>query len=107
MQTAPTALKSLDLAPGMKSVVLRAFGNDRGPPWWWEQVQADKGLCPLEFKHVTFRNKRSSKDIGALELPFFLLSMLPVYFELRRKYDYVFTFECSLTSFAISFCCTG
>jgi glycosyltransferase involved in cell wall biosynthesis len=103
MQTEPNALESREKIPGMRSVVLRAFGQDTGLPWWWEQVRADKGLCDLEVRHVSFRNKRSSKEIGALELPLFLLSMLPVYLELRRKYDYVFTFECSLTSFAISF----
>lgn len=103
MQNAPNAPELPKKVPGMKSVVLRAFGHDTGMPWWWEQIKSDTGLCDLEVKHVAFRNKRSSKEIGVLELPFFLLSMLPVYFELRRNYDYVFTFECSLTSFAISF----
>jgi glycosyltransferase involved in cell wall biosynthesis len=98
--TAPVLEKNL---PGLKSVVLKGFGPDPGPPWWWQQIQLDAGLCDITVKHLTYRNKRSSKEIGALELPFFLLRMLPVYLGLRRRYDYIFTFECSLTSFAIAF----
>ncbi len=103
MDTSPTAPELQKNIPGLNSVVLKGFGPDPGPPWWWQQIQADAGLCKITVKHLTYRNKRSSKEIGALELPFFLLRMLPVYLELRRQYDYVFTFECSLTSFAMAF----
>jgi len=103
METAPTDLVLQKNLPGLKSVVLKGFGPDPGLPWWWKQIQPDPGLCDLTVKHLAYRNKRSSKEIGALELPLFLATMLPVYLRLRREYDYIFTFECSLTSFAMAF----
>jgi len=92
----------MTLTPATKSVVIK-MGPSAGHPWWWREIQADPGLCSLDVRYVEFRNKRSSKDITLAELPLFALTMLPVYLQLRRDYDYMFTFECSLTTFAFSF----
>ena len=84
-----------------RSVVLTIGLPQNEPPWWWKEIQADKGLCDLEYRRVVYRNKRS-REIGLLELPFVFVKMLLVMIKLRR-YDYVYTFECDLTTFALSF----
>lgn len=86
----------------MRSVVVTFGPEARGLPWWWEEIQADTGLCPLSHIRATFRNKRS-KEISTLELPFVFAKVLFLYLRLRNKYDYIYTFECDLTSFALSF----
>jgi glycosyltransferase involved in cell wall biosynthesis len=84
-----------------KSVVLTIGPPQDEQPWWWQEIQADSGLCDLDHQRVVFRNKRS-QDIGTFELPFVFLKMLVVLIRLRR-YAYVYTFECDLTTFALSF----
>lgn len=89
-------------AEGMRSIVV-AFGPPTDAhPWWWNEIQDDRGLCQLSYERVVFRNKRS-KQITTFELPFLLIKMLFVLVRLRREYDFVYTFECDLTTFALSF----
>ena len=85
----------------MRSVVV-TLGPPLAQPWWWEEIQADPNLCPLAFHRVVFRNK-TARQITGMELAMFLLAMLPTYLRLRRQFDYLFTFECDLTTFAVSF----
>jgi glycosyltransferase involved in cell wall biosynthesis len=85
-----------------RSAVIKLGPRHGGKPWWWDELRADEGLS-LTVHYVQYRNKRSSKEIGALELPLFLLKMLSEYLRLRREYDYVFTFENSLTTFGLAF----
>jgi glycosyltransferase involved in cell wall biosynthesis len=93
--TLKAAVVGLDRAP--------AAGRQQAPPrpWWWEQVKKDEGLCDLDVRTFSFKGKLS-KEISGAELPLFLLKMLPFTWRLRT-FDYVFTFECSLTSFGIAF----
>lgn len=84
----------------IKSAVV-ALGPPLDQPWWWKEVSVEPG-CVLDYRRVVFRNK-GAREVTTSELPGFLTSMLPVYFGLRRRYDFVFTFECDLTTFAISF----
>lgn len=86
----------------MRSVVVTFGLPTNGLPWWWDEIQADRGLCQLSYQRVVFRNKRS-KQITTLELPFLLIKMLFVLVRLRRQYDFIYTFECDLTTFALSF----
>lgn len=86
----------------MRSAILN-FGSAQGLPWWWEEVQDDSALCSIDFESLPFRNKKSSKQVAVWELPLFLMRALPRCLALRGKYDYVFTFECSLSTFALAF----
>lgn len=86
----------------MRSVVVTFGQPTTNLPWWWKEIQKDIGLCPLDYKRVSYRNKRS-KQISTFELPVVLFKMLFVFLELRRKYDFIFTFECDLTTFSLSF----
>lgn len=85
----------------MRSVVV-TLGPPLERPWWWNEIKRDSDLCPLDFRRVVFRNK-TSRQIRTVELPLVLLTLLKEHLELRRRYDYVFTFECDLTTFAFAF----
>jgi glycosyltransferase involved in cell wall biosynthesis len=56
----------------------------------------------MDYIRQEFRGKRS-KEIAALELPFYLLSLLRDLLRLRRRYDYIYTGECDLTGLGIAF----
>jgi glycosyltransferase involved in cell wall biosynthesis len=85
----------------MRSVVV-TLGPPLEKPWWWDEIKADEELCDLEYQRVVFR-KKTAQQISTRELVPFLLHMLPVYLRMRRRFDYVFTFECDLTTFALAF----
>jgi glycosyltransferase involved in cell wall biosynthesis len=85
----------------MRSIVV-AVGPSNELPWWWEQVKLDRELCDVDFMRINFRGKRG-RQISALELPFFLIKVLRLLFALRRKYDYVYTFEADLPGMGIAF----
>lgn len=86
----------------MRSIVVTFGLPTKELPWWWDEIRVDRGLCELSYERVVFRNKRS-KQITTLELPFVLIKMLFVLVRLRRQYDFIYTFECDLTTFALSF----
>lgn len=86
----------------LKSIVVTFGPSVSELPWWWDEIQADRGLCPLSYKRLSFRNKRS-KQLTTIEIFIFTIKMLPVFLDLRKKYDYMYTFECDLTTFALSF----
>lgn len=87
---------------GSRSVVVTFGLPVNSLPWWWTQIQIDRGLCQLSYERIVFRNKQS-KQIRTFELPFLLIKMLFVLVRLRRQYDFIYTFECDLTTFAFSF----
>lgn len=78
------------------------MGPPMSEPWWWKDIDMVRASCGLEFRRVIFRNKRS-QEVKTFELPALLLKMLLVHLQLRKRYDYVFTFECDLPTFAIAF----
>jgi hypothetical protein len=86
---------------GLRSAIV-TIGTQPTMPWWRDEILLDPDLCALSVCQVSFRGK-ASKQATIWELPFFLLHMLPVYLSLRRRYDYMFTFECSLTTFGLAF----
>lgn len=86
---------------GMRSLIL-TVGPSTGLPWWWDEVKRDAGLCELRVDGLNFRDK-TSKQVTALELPAFLAAALPRCLRLRHEVDYVYTFECSLATFALAF----
>lgn len=93
-------IASSDRQP-MRSVIV-TLGPPLDHPWWWDEVHADPDLCPLSFHRVIFNNKRA-REVTTLELPLFFMKMLREYLRLRRRYDYIFTFECDLPTFALAF----
>ena len=100
-QTAANALEAERFNP--RSVVVVLSRTRETPTLWWsDEVRADTGLCALETQGFWF-NGKISRQIRAWEIPWFLLKLLPTYLALRRRYDYMFTFECSLVSFGLSF----
>lgn len=85
----------------MKSAIVR-IGGSEGLPWWWDEVQLDSELCNINIERVNFRNKKS-KQISTLDLPFLSIKILLTLLRLRKKYDYIFTFECDHATFFLSF----
>jgi|MTBAKMStandDraft_1061839.scaffolds.fasta_scaffold08820_4 glycosyltransferase involved in cell wall biosynthesis len=78
------------------------IGKPEIKPWWWDEIKLDPLLCKLDYRRVVFKNK-TSQQIKTSELFFLLIKFLPIVLNIRKKYDFVFTFECSLTSFIIAF----
>jgi len=78
------------------------MGPPQEKPWWWDHLEPDRALCDLEFERFSFADKYS-KDISTLELPLLAARVLLALLRWRRHYEYIYTFECDLLSFLISF----
>ena len=82
--------------------VVATLGARHDGPWWWDDVQKDPGICALHYERLAYKGKYS-QHIRTWELPFVALLVLRRLFAWRRKYEYVFTFECDLVGFAAAF----
>lgn len=88
-------------APAGRSVVL-TLGPPLDRPWWWTEIQDDPHLCRLDYHRIVYRGK-TSRQIGSAELLPVLFVVLREYWRIRPTADYIFTFECDLTTFAVAF----
>ena len=88
-----------------KEKKMRSLVATMGPfhrlPWWWDDIKHDRNLCPIDYKRIVL--KKNQKQTSTLEVFVLFLKLLPVILHIRKKYDFVFTFECDLTSFIIAF----
>ena len=92
MNTKPAAARSLVVT----------MGPPQEKPWWWDDLKPDRALCELDFERFSFSDKYS-KDVSTLELPWLAVRVLLKLLRWRRHYEYIYTFECDLLSFLISF----
>lgn len=82
--------------------LIATLGPYEQKPWWWDSIQLDEGLCKLDYQRIVYKGMRS-QDIRTRELPLVLIEILKKLLQWRRKYDYVFTFECDLVGFSVAF----
>lgn len=86
---------------GCRALVL-TFGPPRGEePWWYAHIDRRPLRCAIEHARVSLGNKYAMQ-VSAWQLPFVLLKVAHVLWRARVRFDYVFTFECDLTSFAVA-----
>lgn len=87
--------------PGCRSLVL-TFGPPRGQkPWWSDHIDPRPLRCEIEHVRISLGN-RYAMQVSAWQLPLVLLKVAHVLWHARSRFDYIFTFECDLTSFAIA-----
>ncbi|ACL73437.1 Glycosyltransferase-like protein [Thioalkalivibrio sulfidiphilus HL-EbGr7] len=94
-----TGRQAADKRP--RSLVV-TLGPWHDKPWWWTHLDADKDLCALDYERLTYKGKHS-QTISTLELPWVMLKVLWHLIGWRRRYEYVFTFECDLVGLSIAF----
>lgn len=86
---------------GCRALVV-TFGPPRGQtPWWAEHIDPRPLQCEIEHVRVSLGDKYAMQ-VSAWQLPLVLLKIARVLWRARSRFDYVFTFECDLTSFAIA-----
>lgn len=85
-----------------KVSLIATLGPFHDRPWWWKHIDADDAQCKLHYERLTFRGK-NSQGISTLEIPLVMLKVLCRLFQWRRRYIYVFTFECDLVGFSLAF----
>lgn len=85
-----------------KRSLIVTLGAPHDLPWWWEHIQQDQGLCSVDYERMSFSNK-NSLIIKTHELPLLAWKVLKSLKRWRKEYDYIYTFECDLLGFFISF----
>lgn len=85
-----------------KDSLIATLGPSHDRPWWWKHIDSDHANCKLDYERLTFRSKYS-QEISTLEIPLVMLKILRRLIQWRRRYTYVFSFECDLVGFSIAF----
>jgi glycosyltransferase involved in cell wall biosynthesis len=86
-----------------KACIVATLGPPHDGPWWRSDVGIGLGACTLDYERLVYRRK-SSQDIGVLELPAVMLKLLVHLLRWRRSgYSHVVTFECDLVGLSIAF----
>lgn len=85
----------------IRALVVRAGGRQL-EPWWWKHIEHDPARCQIDYKVIPLkggklRTPASPRFVGLMARTFATLV------QAKRKYDYVFTFECGWESFLVSF----
>src|SRR5215213_5999851 len=76
------------------------FGPPQQTPWWSAHI--DSNAIGTEIDHVRISlGGKYATNVGVRELPVVLFKVARALFR-GRKADYIFTFECDLTSFAVA-----
>lgn len=77
------------------------FGPPLVKPWWFDHVDPAAVGCEIEYGRVSL-GRKYAMNVRTWELPAVLLKVAHALFVARARADYVFTFECDLTSFAVA-----
>lgn len=77
------------------------YGPAHERPWWWRHLKFDRKGCNVDYRRISMGTMKSSQ-ISTFRLLILSAMMTPFLLKARRKYDYVFTFECDITTFIIS-----
>ena len=88
-------------AASRRSLLVTA-GSAHRQPWWWNDIDHDPRLCTLDHETLVVENGRLTRLLS-LQSAALLLQVARILFAGRRRYDYVYTFECGWLSFAIAF----
>ena len=84
------------------SALVITFGPPRGQkPWWSDHIDPLPLRCEIEHVRISLGDKYAMQ-VSTWQLPLVLLKVAHVLWRARSRFDYVFTFECDLTSFAIA-----
>jgi glycosyltransferase involved in cell wall biosynthesis len=82
--------------------LLVTAGSIHRQPWWWNDIDHDALPCALEQANVIVENGRLQKLISVESFRLFC-EVARIVFSGRRRYRYIYTFECGWLSFAIAF----
>ncbi len=82
--------------------LLVTAASTHSQPWWWNDIDHDSTTCELDHETVIVANGRLSRLVS-LESARLLWRVAALLFAGRRRYRYVYTFECGWLSFAIAF----
>ena len=88
-------------SPPVRTLLVTASSTHR-PPWWWNDIDHDATTCELEHETVIVENGRLSRLLS-IESARLFWRVAALLFAGRRRYRYVYTFECGWLSFAIAF----
>jgi glycosyltransferase involved in cell wall biosynthesis len=88
-------------AAEMRSLLVTA-GSVHRQPWWWNDIDHDPRRCTLEHETLIVDNGRLGALVS-LESAALFWQVARILFAGRRRYAYVYTFECGWVSFAIAF----
>lgn len=80
--------------------LILTFGPPQTTPWWSNHIDAAAVGCDIDYARISL-GRKYAMNVGVWELPLVLLKVARVLFA-ARKTDYLFTFECDLTSFAVA-----
>ncbi len=84
-----------------KSLVV-TFGPRHPGPWWWQEIKKDDDLCTLEYERIS-SGELVSQALRTSQLPLLSLRVLLRLWTWRKRYKYVFTFECDAIGFILAF----
>jgi glycosyltransferase involved in cell wall biosynthesis len=82
-----------------RTLLLNA-GSTHRDPWWWQDIDHPGPDCELEHQTVIVENGRPR--LWSAEPFLFLWRVAAIVFAGRRRYRYVYTFECGWPSLAVS-----
>ena len=82
--------------------LLITAGTEHRQPWWWTEIDHDASRCQLDHVTLLIEGGRLKKLLSLKSLSLFV-QMVVLLFKARRRYDYIYTFECSWLSFAAAF----
>lgn len=88
--------------PDRVRTLLVTAGSTHKQPWWWQDLDHAGAECELEHETVIVENGRLS-GLLSFENVRLLWRVASILFNGRRRYRYVYTFECGWLSFAIAF----
>lgn len=77
------------------------LGPRHDKPWWWKHLDIGS-KCELDYRRISMGDVKSAQASPAQAFTL-ALRLLPLVLGSGKRYDYIFTFECDLTSFIISF----
>ena len=85
----------------IRSLLIR-IGPHHKEPWWWSYIDHNASRCQLDYLVIPVkRGKLNTVFSPSLIVVFIRVAFLLV--QARRKYRYIFTFECGWESFLVAF----
>ncbi len=87
-------------ASPMRSLLVTA-GSAHRQPWWWNDIDHDPRRCTLDHETLVVENGRLTRLLSFQSVSL-LFQVARLLFAGRRRYQYVYTFECGWLSFAIA-----
>lgn len=83
-----------------RSLVL-TFGPTHDRPWWWPHIHPLPQGCELRYVRISLGSKRA-QELSAWDMLVVMGKVAQALYTHRRWANYVFTFECDVTSYAVA-----